>query len=120
MNELLTERQRELLMKVRNAIRKEPRDYRQSTYGTGTISCKTPGCIAGQIVDSEPQLQEKLRAKLDEYALSGPKDTVAAAVYGVARNALGAPAHPRLFRPAWPMEWLNGDHRNTEESTRKP
>ena len=54
----LTERQRTLLTRARDAIRKRPDSNDQLTYGMGSISCATPGCVAGHIVADNAELRE--------------------------------------------------------------
>ena len=108
MDEVVTKRQRELLTKARDLILKEPDGYDQERYGMGIISCNTPACIAGHIVASEPSLREELLLQLEGEDLSGSDgiDRIGSAIHTIACTALGTPAHPRVFRSAWPRNWV--------------
>ena len=109
MEAIPTERQRELLTKVRTAIRKEPESYSQKVYGIGTVSCHTPACIAGHIVASEPELQEQVKQRLKTEDLSEPDamEEIGSFIHELAWEALGAAGDGRLFHAMWPMQWLN-------------
>ena len=106
--EELTERQRTLLTNARDAIRKMPESYDQMTYGSGTIDCRTPGCVAGHIVADNTELREKLMATLDRKDVTDDagREYAAAAIHGIATAALGTPDYPVLFHSEWPVAWL--------------
>ena len=127
MDEVLTERQRELRTKARDMIAKNPEGYDQDRYGMGFISCNTPACVAGHIVASDPGLREELLRQLEGENLSGSDgiETIGSAVNLIACSALGTPDHqPHLFRSAWPIGWLEGPSadaaRNQGEDTFVP
>ena len=73
-----------------------------------SISCMTPACVAGHIVDDAPKLQEELTLQLagreitDENAL---KQT-ASAIHEIEATELRTPAYPVLFQTEWPVVWL--------------
>ena len=92
----LTTRQRALLTKVRDAIRKTPKSYNQMSHGTGTITYRTPACVAGHIVADNAELSEQLGGRgLGE---GSEAKQIGAAIREIAAIALGAAAHPALFR----------------------
>ena len=104
----LTAKQHALLTKARDAIKRRPETYDQMTYGTGTINCETPGCVAGHIVETDVGLQAELSERITCADLSvAQKGQVAGIVNDLATTALGTGKNPLLLRGCWPTAWLN-------------
>ena len=109
----LTERQRALLTKARDAIRDDPERYNQLTYGPAPDGnpCGTPRCVAGHIVVGNPELMEELVRELNERAPTEEMRArrIGGAIHSVATKALGVPRYPELFRTEWPGAWRQND-----------
>ena len=97
----LTERQRVLLTRARNAISRQPENYDQRTYGAGRISCDTPACVAGHIVCSINKRQAELAGFAGERESMG----IGAAIQEIALEELHLWQQPPLFSPTWPIAW---------------
>ena len=116
MRELSSE-QRRLLTNVRESLVLRPKEYDQTTYGIGAITCRAPACVAGHLVESEPGLVAKLQARFDNRprppAAESPHK-IAEEIRKIASTALGMENPPRLFTSTWPIEWLGTDPRKQQ------
>ena len=100
----LTERQRVLLTRARNAISRQPENYDQRTYGAGRISCDTPACVAGHIVCSINEREAELAGFASERE-SRRSSGIGAAIQEIALEELHLWQQPPLFSPTWPIAW---------------
>lgn len=85
-----TAEQERLLTNALDAIRQSPETYDQLTYGLGSISCNTPGCVAGHIIADNAELRNELKRKLDGEDLTVDAEyKIGTAIHEIATKALG-------------------------------
>ena len=102
-----TAEQERLLTNALDAIRQSPETYDQLTYGLGSISCNTPGCVAGHIIADNAELRNELKRKLDGEDLTLDAEyKIGTAIHEIATKALGGFGDPLLFLSDWPVAWL--------------
>ena len=116
----LTTQQRTLLTNARDAIRRTPENYDQLTYGVGSISCRTPGCVAGHIIANDAELRDKLAETLAEKNVTNEagREYAAKAIHEIATAALGTRSYPLLFQSEWPVAWLENNTSNKPDRRR--
>ena len=69
----------------------------------------TPGCVANQIVVTDPELRAELTTETEgaDTATEQGRQDVGTATQAIAAAALAVPADAMLFRTEWPMGWLD-------------